>query len=104
MQVPQHFYDKFGFIANETGPAADKANHPRQIYHAMVNFADTALGNITDKLKQKGWWDEALVVFSTDNGGPVCPYTSIVEMPQRSQCRNRDQNAKPYHHALSVLP
>ena len=71
LQVPQHFYDKFGFIANETGSAADKADHPRQIYHAMVNFADSALGNITDKLKAKGWWDESLVVFSTDNGGPV---------------------------------
>ena len=69
--------------------ATDKATHERQIYHAMVHFADAvrwrcfaahsvsltlesvttdwqAVGNVTTKLKQEGFWDDTVVVFSTD--------------------------------------
>ena len=66
LQVPQHFLDKFAFM-EET----DKPTHNRQIYHAMVNFADEAVGNVTTAMKAKGLWDELIVVFSTDNGGPI---------------------------------
>ena len=62
LQVPQPFIDKFGFIAD-----TDKPTHNRQLYHAMVNFADGALGNITDTYKRKGMYDDLLIVFSTDN-------------------------------------
>ena len=37
LQVPQQFYDKFSMIT-----PTDKAQHERQTYHAMVNFADEA--------------------------------------------------------------
>lgn len=49
----------------------DKPSQPRQKYHAMVNFADEAIGNVTSLLKSKGMWDETVVVFSSDNGGPI---------------------------------
>lgn len=51
LQVPQHFIDKFSMIAGN-----DKPQHSRQYYHAMVNFADEAVGNITDALKSKNMW------------------------------------------------
>lgn len=60
--MPQHFLDKFAFM-EET----DKPTHNRQIYHAMVNFADEAVGNVTTAMKAKGLWDEMIVVFSTDS-------------------------------------
>jgi arylsulfatase I/J len=66
LQVPQSFLDKFAFIEK-----TDKAGHQRQYYHAMVNFADEALANITAAYKRKGMYDDLLIVFSTDNGGPV---------------------------------
>ena len=37
----------------------------------MVNWLDTAVGNVTGLLRQRGMWDNTLVVFSSDNGGPV---------------------------------
>jgi len=66
LQVPQEYFDKFEFIA-----PTDKPKHNRQIYHAMVSFADASVGNVTNALKAKGMWDDLLLVFSTDNGGPV---------------------------------
>ena len=53
LQVPPEFYHKFDFDAE-----TDKAGNERQTYHAMVNFADTAIGNYTEAIKAKGMWEE----------------------------------------------
>jgi len=66
LQVPSEFYNKFNMIT-----PTDRGGDSRQIYHAMVNFADTAVGNVTDLLKSKGMWDNTIIVFSADNGGPI---------------------------------
>ena len=67
MQVPDVFLDKFAFIAKSS--AKDYKTN-RQHYHAMVNFADGVLGNVTDALKAKGMWGDTLLVLQSDNGGP----------------------------------
>ena len=67
LQAPQEYIDKFNLDSFKN----DKAGHQRQLYAAMVNFADGVLGNITAALKEKGMWQDTLVVFSSDNGGPV---------------------------------
>jgi arylsulfatase A-like enzyme len=46
LQVPAEFFDKFGMIA-----PTDRAGSSRQIYHAMVNFADAGVGNLSLLLK-----------------------------------------------------
>lgn len=42
--------------------------HPIQTYHAMVDFADEAIGNFTKAIRAKNMWDELVIVFSADNG------------------------------------
>jgi arylsulfatase A-like enzyme len=37
----------------------------------MVDFADSAIGNFTAAVKAKGLWDDMIIVFTADNGGPV---------------------------------
>ena len=66
MQVPAQFFNKFNHL-NST----DKLTHERQTYAAMVDFADAAIGNLTDALKRRGMWSDTLLIFSADNGGPV---------------------------------
>ena len=63
LEVPQEYFEKFNFIA-----PTDREGYSRQLYHAMVNFADAAVGNLTKALKDKGMWEDTLIVFSSDNG------------------------------------
>lgn len=66
LQVPDSFASHFDFITS-----TDLPSHPRQNYAAMVQFADHAVGNVTDALRAKGMWDNTLIVFMSDNGGWV---------------------------------
>ena len=63
LQVPDKYLKMFSFIDD----------HDRQYYHAMVNYLDDVVGELTDALKNKGMWDNLLFVTSSDNGGPVYP-------------------------------
>eukprot|EP00040_Diaphanoeca_grandis_P016465 m.84937 g.84937 ORF g.84937 m.84937 type:complete len:573 (-) comp25821_c0_seq3:107-1825(-) len=61
LQVPQHFHDKFKFIDDWR----------RRRYHAMVNFMDTKIGDLVQSLKSQGMYDNTIIFFSSDNGGPI---------------------------------
>lgn len=61
LQVPVEYQKKFDFIPDEN----------RRIYHAMVNFLDDQLKNVTDEMRRLGMWDTTLMILSSDNGGYV---------------------------------
>ena len=61
LQAPQRFVDMYKEIKNKN----------RHMKAAMVTAMDEAIGNITAALKKIGMWNDALIVFTTDNGGPV---------------------------------
>jgi len=42
----------------------------RRIYAGMLSALDEAVGNITRRLASAGMWEDTLLVFTTDNGGP----------------------------------
>ena len=86
LQVPKFYYDKFSWMSDDEGKCAAQTvkgvhtidpHHPeleykcRQQYKAMVSIMDEVVGNVTDAMKNKSMWDNTLVVFSSDNGGPV---------------------------------
>jgi arylsulfatase I/J len=61
LQVPKQQLMKFQFID------FDK----RQKYNSMVNYLDNNIGVVVTALKQAKLYENTLVVFSSDNGGPI---------------------------------
>ena len=60
LEAPVQYFDK---------RCADNTN--RQLYHAMVTALDDGVGNVTRALRQTGMYDNTLLIFYADNGGPL---------------------------------
>ncbi|KAK3596800.1 hypothetical protein CHS0354_036639 [Potamilus streckersoni] len=61
LEVPEKFEKIYSHIHNKD----------RRIYCGKVSALDEAVGNITTVLRERGFMDNLLLVFTTDNGGPV---------------------------------
>ena len=42
----------------------------RRTYLAMVTAMDSAIGKVTSAMKNSALWEDAVVLFFSDNGGP----------------------------------
>ncbi|KAL5009447.1 hypothetical protein ScPMuIL_011752 [Solemya velum] len=60
LQAPQHYVDRFPHIKNIQ----------RRLFAGMVSAMDDSVGTVISTLKQKGMYDNAIIAFTTDNGGP----------------------------------
>ncbi len=49
----------------------DKLKEPRRTYAGMLAAMDEGIGHILDALERKGFSQDTLIVFSSDNGGPA---------------------------------
>ncbi|KAK3726387.1 hypothetical protein QZH41_016252, partial [Actinostola sp. cb2023] len=61
LQAPQDLIDKFGNIEHEQ----------RRIFAAMVTAMDLSIKKIVDALKAKNIYNNTIIIFTTDNGGPA---------------------------------
>eukprot|EP00035_Acanthoeca_spectabilis_P017658 m.371226 g.371226 ORF g.371226 m.371226 type:complete len:556 (+) comp16683_c0_seq28:2454-4121(+) len=61
LQVPDDQLAKFSFIPDKQ----------RALYRSMVNWIDGAIGRVIQKTKDTGLYDDMLIIFSSDNGGPL---------------------------------
>mmetsp|Transcript_30455 Transcript_30455/g.50442 ORF Transcript_30455/g.50442 Transcript_30455/m.50442 type:complete len:670 (-) Transcript_30455:78-2087(-) len=52
-------------------PCATRHIHNRKAYEAMAIGVDDAIGALTSVLQARGMWNDTLIVFASDNGGPV---------------------------------
>lgn len=86
LQVPKEYYDKFDFMSDDEGFCSKqtvKDEHPidpehlemkyqcRRQHAAMIMIMDEVVGNLTNAMQKKGMWNNTLMIFSSDNGGPV---------------------------------
>ncbi|KAL3842664.1 hypothetical protein ACJMK2_020654 [Sinanodonta woodiana] len=71
LQVPKKYLRRY----------KHKTNQDRQIYSAMVTAMDEAIGNIVTALEEKGYMDNLLLVFTSDNG--AASYMSGSNWPLR---------------------
>ena len=54
------------YVNPEGSPWACRAQ-----YHAAVNLLDDNIGEVVAAMRKRGMWGRTLMVFSSDNGGPV---------------------------------
>eukprot|EP00935_MAST-01C_sp_MAST-1C-sp1_P001547 g1547.t1 len=59
LQPPDAAYDNFSFINVDN----------RRKYHSMVNYIDGTIGRVVQSFKNKGMFDELLIVMTTARGG-----------------------------------
>jgi arylsulfatase A-like enzyme len=83
LMVPAPYLDEFDFMqpSDKQGPvwshdppdmkAIPQEGHTRQLYAAMVHYADTVLGEVVDLLAERQMWNNTLLVFVSDNGGAI---------------------------------
>ncbi|XP_052248926.1 arylsulfatase B-like isoform X1 [Dreissena polymorpha] len=71
LQVPESYERIYANISTKS----------RRTYCGMISALDEAVGNITSALRSRGFMDNALLVFTTDNGGPS--YTAANNLPLR---------------------
>ncbi|XP_068717714.1 arylsulfatase B-like isoform X2 [Montipora capricornis] len=64
LQAPPEEIAKFSSIQDEN----------RRIFAAMVSSLDQGVGKVIDALKSRGLYDNSVIVFSTDNGGPAAGF------------------------------
>ncbi|XP_064601569.1 arylsulfatase B-like [Liolophura sinensis] len=61
LQVPKKYEDMYAHIHN----------YKRRVFSGMVTAMDEAVGNITRALESTGLMENSVIIFTTDNGGPI---------------------------------
>ena len=61
LQVPTAWLNNFSHIDD---------SH-RRLMHAMVAYLDNDVGRVVAELKNRGYWENTLVIFHADNGGEI---------------------------------
>ncbi|KAG7374800.1 twin-arginine translocation pathway signal protein [Nitzschia inconspicua] len=102
LQVPQEYLDRFDFMSDDEtmcnaqtstviGPDDTAPKYScRKQYHAMVKVLDDIIGTLVDRLKDRGMWDNTLLIFTSDNGGPVNPEESAATNHPLRGCKYSD--------------
>ncbi|MBN2280040.1 MAG: sulfatase-like hydrolase/transferase [Candidatus Marinimicrobia bacterium] len=73
LQAPQGYIDRYHSIIGEEEPYLGgqgyfPCRYPKATYAAMVSYMDNQVGQILQKLKEIGQYENTLVIFSSDNG------------------------------------
>ncbi|XP_067658487.1 arylsulfatase B-like [Haliotis asinina] len=66
IQVPKRYEDMYPNVNN----------NGRRTYCGMVSALDEAVGNVTQALRDRGLFDNTLILFTSDNGGPIEGYAN----------------------------
>ena len=70
-QVPQSYLDAMSVAGGGPFHNITGQDTMRMTYHAMVKCLDDYVGKLVRQFREKGMWDETLLWFSSDNGGPI---------------------------------
>lgn len=82
LQVPHSYLEQIDrLVAAAGGEPFDSKD--RRHYAAMVLYMDDAVGAVVRALKSRHMWDNTLLVFLSDNGGPIYEPGAANNYPQK---------------------
>jgi arylsulfatase I/J len=70
LQVPLSYQKRIKDMVLLSGGESFSSQN-RMLYAAMVLYLDDVVGELTEEFKRKNMWDNTLIVFTSDNGGPI---------------------------------
>jgi len=70
LQVPESYLKEIDVLVKKRGGKPFSSEH-RRSYAAMTLYLDRAVGEMVAALKAKSMYEDTLIVFHADNGGPV---------------------------------
>jgi arylsulfatase A-like enzyme len=79
-EVPEKYRARYDDVAKQQG-----WNSRRQTYAGMLTAADEGIADVIKAFKNRGMWEDTIVIFTTDNGGPtaVCAIQGSSNYPKR---------------------
>jgi len=66
IMAASHRYKAFGFELDQENDALRREY--MQAYHACVTFLDAQIGRVLKEVKRQGYWNDTIVVFTSDHG------------------------------------
>eukprot|EP00958_Prasinococcus_capsulatus_P020844 scaffold2761_cov391-Prasinococcus_capsulatus_cf.AAC.9 len=107
LEAPEEFVDRF----------QDIEDPQRRLVAAMLSILDEGIGNITDTLRDLGVYDETMIVFVSDNGGPTNHFEdtqsnnfplrggkhTLWEGGVRVPCIIRGELSEPHHSRYEIV-
>ena len=82
LQVPASYLRRIDALVAAAGaPPFDTDN--RRLYAAMVLYMDEAVGELADAFRAREMWESTLMIFLSDNGGPIYEPGSANNFPLR---------------------
>ena len=73
LQAPKEFVDKYRNLIGEEEPYLGNKGYfpnryPRATYAAMIGYLDYQLGDLIEKLKELGLYENTIIIVTSDNG------------------------------------
>jgi arylsulfatase len=73
LQAPKEWVDKYVALFGEEEPYTGKSGYfpnryPHAAYAAMIGYMDYQIGQLISFLKEKGLYENTLIIFTSDNG------------------------------------
>ncbi|MEM0991560.1 MAG: arylsulfatase [Bacteroidota bacterium] len=98
LQAPQkwvdHYRTKFGAEQPYTGKSYVPCQYPKATYAAMISYLDEQVGELVDKLKQAGVYDNTIILFTSDNGPTFLDQVDIAFFESAEPLRNESSSVK----------
>lgn len=102
LQAPQrwveYYLEKFGDEEPYVSGSYVPVRYPKATYAAMISYLDEQVGEIVEKLRELGLYENTLIIFTSDNGPTTTGGVDAEYFDSAAPFKNRHGRTKGYLH------